>query len=167
MVRSFQTDLFGQDILDRFVHTQFTKSNRANRMGIALDFEGEPFQAPNQLNILSEIIAVGDIQMTGDGRPFILMNEAQTTGGYPRLGTVLNPDLRKIAQALPGTTFSFKLLNIEDAQAFLVKDEYNLAHVNRHVTNVVYDVTEITTLHEYNLVSGFVSALDEGDKHEY
>lgn len=75
IVVSVQTDLFNSAESARFENTIFTRDIQVNHVGIKLDFEGAPFQISNQLKILSEIIVPGDIQITGDGRPFVLMPE--------------------------------------------------------------------------------------------
>ncbi|HSG54091.1 MAG TPA: biotin-dependent carboxyltransferase family protein, partial [Paracoccaceae bacterium] len=85
MTRSMQTVLFDPEVLDRFQATAFRRDARGNRMGARLEFDGDPFAASGQLSILSEVIVPGDIQMTGDGTPFVLLPECQTTGGYPRI----------------------------------------------------------------------------------
>lgn len=115
MTRSVQTDLFSKQTLERFAATQFRRDARGNRMGARLDFDGAAFSAAGQLNILSEIIVPGDIQMTGDGIPYVLLPECQTTGGYPRIGTVIPADLPIIAQAGPGTALRFTVITLEEA----------------------------------------------------
>jgi allophanate hydrolase len=92
IVRSLQTHVFG-DMLERFVSTRFTRDARANRQGIRLNPEGEGFATEGGLTVVSEIIATGDIQITGDGAPYVLMCESQTTGGYPRIATIVPSDL--------------------------------------------------------------------------
>ncbi|MEX0304922.1 MAG: biotin-dependent carboxyltransferase family protein, partial [Leisingera sp.] len=89
IVESFQSHLFPAEVRARFAVTDFSRGSRANRMGVEMVSDGEGFAAEGQLNILSEVILPGDVQMTGDGKPFVLLRECQTTGGYPRIGTVL------------------------------------------------------------------------------
>ena len=57
--------------------------------------------------------------MTGDGRPFVVMHECQSTGGYPRIGTVVPSDLPTIAQAglNPAITFLFNSSSFFDKYA--------------------------------------------------
>ena len=62
---------------------------RVDRMGVRMDFDGEGFATEEQLSIVSEVVVPGDIQVSGDGAPYVLMFECQTTGGYPRIGSVL------------------------------------------------------------------------------
>ena len=117
IVPSVQTARFAPEDLQRFETTDFTRDVRGNRMGVRLTFDGAPFAAQDQLSILSEIIVPGDIQATGDGTPFVLLNECQTTGGYPRIATVLPCDLNLIAQARPGDTIRFRFVTRAEALA--------------------------------------------------
>ena len=72
---------------------------------------------------VSDFITEGDIQMTGDGTPFVLLADCQTMGGYPRIGTVIPADLSRIAQALPGTKLSFRFIELEEAEALWQSDD--------------------------------------------
>ena len=158
-VRSFQTDLFGEQNIQRFVSTKFYKTERANRMGVGLEFEGEGFRTENQLHILSEVITVGDVQMTGDGQPFILMQECQSTGGYPRIGTVLAPDLVKVAQSRTGAEFEFELVSYSDARDILRAQESIWLSLPQKLQHVHRALETIDNLLEYNLIDGVISAI--------
>jgi len=113
-VASMQTDAFTDETLNRFTTTAFRRDARANRMGVRMDSDGDGFFASGQLSIVSEVIVPGDIQITGDGAPYVLMCECQTTGGYPRIATVLPCDLPRVAQAPLGAPLTFTLLGLEE-----------------------------------------------------
>ena len=104
-------DVFRKDEVARFFASQLTRDARGNRMGVRLEPEGEGFAAAAGLSVLSEAIVPGDIQITGDGTPFVLLAECQTTGGYPRIGAVLPCDLPRVAQAGPGTVLRPRLID--------------------------------------------------------
>lgn len=112
-----QTELFPEDILARFEATTFTRSPRGNRQGVRMDDDGDPFATEAQLGQVSDFICEGDIQMTGDGTPFVLLAECQTMGGYPRIGTVIPADLPRIAQAQPGAKLRFRFIDFDEAEA--------------------------------------------------
>ena len=114
-----QTDLFSDADLDRFHATPFRASHIANRRGVKVDFEGAPFTPQNAHGIVSDIIVTGDIQMTGDGEPYVLMSECQTMGGYPRIGTVIPADLPILAQAKAGTPIRFEQITLEQADTIM------------------------------------------------
>ncbi|MDJ0858056.1 MAG: urea amidolyase, partial [Dinoroseobacter sp.] len=72
VVPSLQTDLFESVEIARFEATEFRRDVRSNRMGAKLTFDGHGFASEAGLSILSEVIVPGDIQITGDGTPFVL-----------------------------------------------------------------------------------------------
>ena len=158
VVASFQTALFGDETLARFTQTSFHRGTWANRMGMQLDSEGDGFAARGQLNILSEVITPGDIQMTGVGVPFILLPECQTTGGYPRIATVLPCDLPRAAQTPAGGQVLFDFVSLEQATALQAAFDASLARLPGRVTPLIRDPHDIPDLLSYQLISGIISA---------
>ena len=65
---------------------------------------------------LSEGTCLGAVQVPPDGQPIVLMNDRQTIGGYPKLGSVLSVDLWKLGQCRPGTRLRFKAITMEAAE---------------------------------------------------
>ncbi len=158
VVEGFQTPLFAPEVRERFAATEFTRGPRANRMGIQMVCEGMGFAAEGQLNILSEIIVPGDIQMTGDGRPFVLMPECQTTGGYPRIGTVIPADLPLAAQTPAGASVRFEFVSLEEAAQAEAEARAGLARLTAQAQPLVRDIAQIADLLSYQLISGAISA---------
>ncbi|MFD3191739.1 biotin-dependent carboxyltransferase family protein [Sedimentitalea sp. HM32M-2] len=115
IVPSLQTEFFDPAEVARFAATRFRRDTRGNRMGARFLPQGPGFHNKSGLHILSEVIIPGDIQITGDGTPFVLLCECQTTGGYPRIGSVLPADLPRVAQARPGTELRFRMLSLDQA----------------------------------------------------
>ncbi|WP_299147265.1 biotin-dependent carboxyltransferase family protein [uncultured Tateyamaria sp.] len=166
IVPSMQTMDFDADIRTRFEATTFRRDPRANRQGIRLDSNGPGFSNPSALSIVSEVIVPGDIQITGDGTPFVLMAESQTTGGYPRIGTVLPCDLPRVAQAPAGAELQFEFLELEAGAQVQARANADWAKLRTSVTPLVRDPATMQDLLSYQLVSGAVSAthsdLDKG-----
>ncbi|HEY5802169.1 MAG TPA: biotin-dependent carboxyltransferase family protein [Lysobacter sp.] len=79
-------------------------SASSNRQGLRL--QGEALPTP-QADGISEPVAPGTIQLPPDGQPIILLADAQTVGGYPRLGHVIAADVPRLAQCIPGQTLHF------------------------------------------------------------
>ena len=159
-VRSMQSNKFDDATMTRFTKTKFRRDQRGNRQGIRMDFVGESFQSGGQLNIVSEVTIAGDIQITGDGTPFVLMHECQTTGGYPRIGTILPCDLNKVAQAPVGSLLRFELLTLEEGSAVQARANAVLSGLRKSVKPLVRDVSSIQHLLSYQLISGAISATD-------
>jgi len=80
-------------------------SSRSNRQGLRL--EGEAIANADDEQI-SAAVAPGTVQLPPDGRPIVLLADAQTVGGYPRLGHVVAADLPRLAQLRPGEALRFQ-----------------------------------------------------------
>jgi len=151
---SLQTDLYPLEERARFEASTLTRDTRGNRMGIRLMPEGEGFGLKVGQKILSEIITPGDIQIPGDGAPYILMAECQTTGGYPRLGTVIPADMPKVAQCPPGAKLRFRFVDRQEALGAETGYRKHLAGLSRAAQPLVRDPADIANLLSYTLISG-------------
>ena len=155
-----QTDLFSDADLNRFHATPFSASHIANRRGVKVDFEGAPFTPQNAHGIVSDIIVTGDIQMTGDGEPYVLMSECQTMGGYPRIGTVIPADLPILAQAKAGTPIRFEQITLEQADT-IMSDPISAATLSTRLSTLVRNPAEISDLVSYQLISGAITGYED------
>ncbi len=88
----------------RFFSHAYTVSDRCDRMGYRL--EGPAIKCDID-GILSEGICSGAIQIPADGQPIVLLNDRQTIGGYPKIGSALSLDTAHLAQMTPGGTVHF------------------------------------------------------------
>ncbi len=161
IVAGYQTGLFEPDEVARFGETVFTRDARGNRMGVRLNPEGAGFAARGGLTVLSEAIVPGDIQITGDGAPFVLMAECQTTGGYPRIGAVLPCDLPRVAQAAPGVSLRLRFVPMDEALAAERRADEALKTLRRRITPLVRDPHDIRDLLSYQLISGAIAGNEE------
>ena len=103
-----------------FLSRAYQLTPEASRMGYRL--RGP---APAELRLpgrelISSGIVPGTVQVTSAGQPVLLLADAQTTGGYYRLATVISADLDAVAQLKPGDTLAFALVGPEEAQAALL-----------------------------------------------
>jgi biotin-dependent carboxylase-like uncharacterized protein len=92
----------------------FAASARFDRMGMVLD--GPPLM-PERIDMPSEPAVRGALQVDGDGRVSLLTADHQTTGGYPRIGVVVEPDIDRIAQLPAGAPVRFELVDASEAVA--------------------------------------------------
>lgn len=159
IVPSIQTSQFSRETLNRFEQTDFRRDPRGNRQGVRMATDGEGFFADGGLSIVSEVITEGDIQITGDGAPYVLMCECQTTGGYPRIGTVIPCDLPRVAQAPVGTSLRFRFVTLEEARKAELQARATRAALASTVQPLVRDPHDIADLLSYQLVGGVVSAI--------
>lgn len=147
-----QTGLFGADDLTRFEATVFRRDAAGNRQGVRLA-GGAAFATGAQRSLLSEIVQPGDIQMIGDGLPYVLMAECQTMGGYPRIATVVPDDLPVVAQAAPGDALRFRFVTYEQAL-----DDHRRRRPGGRLAiplrRLLRDPREMTDLLGHQLISG-------------
>ncbi len=155
-----QTDLFAPETLAAFLVEKFRRSPTGNRQGVRLDHEGVPFAAAVQ-GIASEPIIPGDIQMTGDGVPYVLLSECQTTGGYARIGTVIAADLPLVAQAPPGAGLSFTQLTVEQADGTYRPEATLIPGLRKSLRPMLRDPHDMGDLLSYQLISGVVTGGEE------
>ncbi|MEL6520792.1 MAG: biotin-dependent carboxyltransferase family protein [Pseudomonadota bacterium] len=160
IVPSLQTAFFTADDIARFGSTLFRRDTRGNRMGVRLLPDGEGFQSTAGLSVLSEVIVPGDIQVTGDGTPYVLLAESQTTGGYPRIGSVIPADLPLLAQARPGTEIRFAFITLDEAVAIERREFERRQKLRQTLSPLIRDPHDIPDLLSYQLISGVTAGDD-------
>jgi KipI family sensor histidine kinase inhibitor len=110
--------------IQRFYSQPFTLSPRFDRMGYHL--QGLELQLKDDSELLSTAVNKGTIQLTPNGKIIILMNDCQTTGGYPRIAQVAAVDLSLIAQLKPGDTIRFVDISFQEATELYLLQENNI-----------------------------------------
>ena len=108
-----QDDYFSREQIRAFCGELWTISHRCDRMAYFLD--GAQIAPANGLDIVSDGIVMGAIQVLGDGRPMVLMADRQVTGGYPKIATVIGPDQGRLAQMRPGSPVRFAVTTVDAA----------------------------------------------------
>ena len=84
---------------------------------MAYRLEGPPLAHRFGHDIVSDGLAMGAIQIPGDGAPLVLMADRQPTGGYPKIAHVIGADLPALAQKRPGEDIRFTQASLEEAVA--------------------------------------------------
>lgn len=116
-----QDDMFSENDLMLFSKQQYTVTSDLDRMGIRL--WGIALRGKEKLEIISDAITFGSIQITNSGMPIILMADHQTTGGYAKIATVISADLPKLAQVKPNDKISFEIIDIDTAEKAAIKQK--------------------------------------------
>ncbi len=98
-------DQFSSHTIAHFFSQTYTIANDSNRMGYRL--LGKELSIESKQEVISSGIVVGTIQVSNAGQPILLMRDAQTTGGYPRIAVVLPEELDHLAQLKPGEAVRF------------------------------------------------------------
>ncbi len=112
-VLGYQEKYFDSHQKDILFNTEYKVTPDNNRMGYRL--KGKKVNS-NLNGIISEGICHGAIQIPADGQPIILLNDRQTIGGYPKIGSVISADTNKLGQLIAGNTVNFEAITIEQAQ---------------------------------------------------
>jgi antagonist of KipI len=79
--------------------------------------QGVPIEQARREQLLSSAVTFGTVQLLPNGQLIVLMADHQTTGGYPRVGTVIRADLPLLAQMNPGDGFQFSITTMDAAEA--------------------------------------------------
>lgn len=160
IVPSLQTGFFAASEIARFEATAFHRDTRGNRMGVQLVPQGEGFHSEAGLSVLSEIIVPGDVQITGDGTPFVLLCECQTTGGYPRIGSILPADLPRVAQAPAGAVLRFRFLTLPEAVEAERRERARRDALRAELRPLIRDPATIPDLLSYQMIGGVTAGDD-------
>jgi biotin-dependent carboxylase-like uncharacterized protein len=97
------------------LHRRWRVSARSDRQGLQL--EGAPLHLADARDRVSEPVVPGTVQLPPDGTPIVLLAEAQTVGGYPRVAHVASADLPQLAQCRPGDGLRFMPIDPAGARA--------------------------------------------------
>ena len=112
-----QEDYFTEDGKSKFVTSCYQVAPSSDRMGYRL--EGPRLEHAQEQQIISDGMMLGGIQVPPNGLPIIMLADRGTTGGYPKIGTVIQSDIERLGQLLPGDTLRFKAVSIEEARNIL------------------------------------------------
>jgi biotin-dependent carboxylase-like uncharacterized protein len=153
-----QDDYFSEAGIATLLSATYTVTPQADRMGIRL--AGPKIEhGPKGYNIVSDGIATGSIQVPGIGEPLVLLADRQTTGGYPKIATVISADLGRIAQMRPGDTLRFCRVARAEAIAALKAQAASLEAFRRGLMPVRRALHDSAELLGMNLVDGWIDAL--------
>jgi biotin-dependent carboxylase-like uncharacterized protein len=154
-----QQEYFTEEAVATFLLAEFRISQSADRMGMRLD--GPFLQHRRGWDIVSDAITTGAIQVPGSGQPILLLADHQTTGGYPKIATVISADLPVVGLRRPGDRLRFAAVTVEVAEEICRVEEHRLAELAAGLEPVPdRSGIDLGLLYEDNLISGVVSGLD-------
>ena len=116
-----QVDYFTPDALDILQSAPYIVAQRSDRMGFRL--EGPRLTHTRGADIISDATPLGVLQIPASGQPILLMADRQTTGGYPKIATVIAADLTVAGQLAPADTIAFVVCTRADALKALIAQE--------------------------------------------
>ncbi len=151
-----QDRYFGPDAIECLTGSAYLVTTDADRMGYRLSGPGIAHLGDD--NIVSDGIALGSVQVPGSGQPIVMLADRQPTGGYPKIATVITPDIGTIAQAGPGDSIRFAVVDLARAHAVRREWDRTLAALPAALrpagASNPYDSGRLLAL---NLVGGVVS----------
>ncbi len=115
-----QQESFTQKGIETFLSNSYNVTTESDRMGYRL--EGPIIERGEHVDTISDAILPGSIQIPTNGKPIVTMRDAQTTGGYPKIATVVSPDLHALGQAKPSDMISFHETTLVQAHGRLLED---------------------------------------------
>ncbi len=127
-----EIDAFGPAEQQSLVTADWTVTGDANRMGYRLS--GPDLKPAKPLELFSHGIMPGVVQVPPGGQPIIQLAEANTCGGYPKIATVIEADLWRLAQAPVGTRLRFETITRAAAIAAMRTERDALARIARALT---------------------------------
>ena len=122
-----EMDDFGQSARETFWQADWTVTPQSNRMGYRL--AGPALMRESGEELASHGVLPGVVQVPPSGQPIVLLADAQTTGGYPKIGVVIRADLWKLAQLRLGARLRFSACTLQEAQAAVQSQRRRLDHL--------------------------------------
>jgi len=120
-----QNEYFTTEGFKTFLTCPYKITSQSDRM--AYRMEGPPIEVTKGPGIISEPIARGAIQVPADGQPIILLRDAQVTGGYAKIATVVAADMDPLGQMPPGEFIRFEQIEREEALHLLLESRTRLS----------------------------------------
>jgi biotin-dependent carboxylase-like uncharacterized protein len=153
-----QNDEFSDEAIGLFLDSEWKISATSDRMGYRL--EGPAIKHLHGHNIVSDGTVNGSIQVPGNGQPIVLMSDRGTSGGYPKIATVITADFGRFAQVPAGTAFRFKAVSMEEAQAEARKFAELLRTLPDRLGSIESFDLNVEALQDANVAGVAVSAVD-------
>ncbi|HZR74662.1 biotin-dependent carboxyltransferase family protein [Bradyrhizobium sp.] len=153
-----QNDEFGDEAISLFLDSDWKISATSDRMGYRL--EGPVIKHLHGHNIVSDGTVNGSIQVPGNGQPIVLMSDRGTSGGYPKIATVITADFGRFAQIPAGTAFRFKAVSMEEAQAEARKFAGLLRSLPDRLGSIESFDLNVEALQDANVAGAAVNAMD-------
>jgi biotin-dependent carboxylase-like uncharacterized protein len=153
-----QDDEFGDEAKKLFLESEWKISATSDRMGYRL--EGPAIRHLHGHNIVSDGTVNGSIQVPGNGAPIVLMPDRGTSGGYPKIATVISADLGRFAQIPAGRGFHFKAISMAEAQAELRNFVRQIGALPDRLRDIENFDLNLEALQDANVAGAAVSAVD-------
>jgi allophanate hydrolase subunit 2 len=122
-----QAERFTEEGVRTFLGSDYEMLPQSDRMGARL--RGPRIGHVKGHDIISDGIALGSIQVPGDGQPIALLVDRQSTGGYTKLATVCSFDVGRLGQVKPGHRLRFRAIELAEAHRIVQREHAALTDV--------------------------------------
>lgn len=155
-----QADYFAAATLASFFAAPLRVTAESDRMGMRLDGVTLAHLPEKGADIASDATVPGSIQVPGNGKPIVLLNDGQTAGGYPKIATVISADLPRLAVLPVGAALRFVPVSVADAEAAARDRELALRETIASLAPLIEQGSvDLEALYGGNLLSGMVNAV--------
>lgn len=154
-----QDDYFSEEILKLFFNSTYTISQDIDRMGARLTGPALEHKSAELRDLVSDAILPGSVQVPGAGQPIVMLVDAHTVGGYPKIATVVSSDLCLFSLYRPNQPLQFDRVDNNTALAHTRQLEKLVQEHLHKLAPVVGEDLSSERLLGLNLVSGVTDAL--------
>lgn len=155
-----QADYFSAATLAGFFASPLRVTAESDRMGMRLDGVTLTHLAEKGADIASDATVPGSIQVPGNGKPIVLLNDGQTAGGYAKIATVISADLPRLAVLPVGAALRFVPVSVAEAEAAARERESALREMIAGLVPLIEQGSlDLEALYGGNLLSGMVNAV--------
>lgn len=152
VVQGPQDHFFAPQSIKALYASEYKLSSEYDRMGVRL--EGQKLDINQALDMPSAPVARGSLQVPGHGQPICLLADHQTTGGYPKIATMISGDQDAFAQKRVGDAVHFIKIGVDDAINMARKRHLETARLKEEIDGNSSSL--IHRLWSHNLISGVV-----------
>jgi 5-oxoprolinase (ATP-hydrolysing) subunit C len=117
VVRGPNLEFFTPRAFETLFASAYTIAPASDRMGLRL--RGALLDRAIEGELASQGTTAGALQVPADGQPILLLADRQTTGGYPRIATVIGADLAAAGRLGAGMSVRLEEVSREEAVAAL------------------------------------------------
>lgn len=120
-----------EESIKNFFNASFSVDTKSDRMGYRLN--GPKIKFKEKIEMISEEVSFGTIQIPPDGNPIILLADRATAGGYPKLAHVASCDIEKLVQLKPSDKIKFEKITLKKAEELYLKREKYIKELKKAV----------------------------------
>jgi len=131
-----QENMFTTKGVETFLSSPYTVTPESDRMGYRLT--GTPIERKSTAELVTEALVKGSIQVPSNGQPIILMADAQTSGGYPKIATVATPGVSRLAQAKTKDKVHFNKILLSQARIQYVEYQERLRQLENQLVEQAF-----------------------------